>query len=318
MSRNARRSAFAAIALPLLVAGCLGGAALPPDAPDLRLDAVPFHPQERWQCGPAALATVLGASGLEVTPAALVPQVWVPGRRGTLAPELLGTTRRLGRIAYRTEGTIAALIAELEAGRPVLVFQNLGIAAIPRWHYAVVVGVDPAAGELLLRSGTERLGRTPVALFERTWARSDRWAMVALRGDERPAVVDRRRWLGAIAAVEAAGDAALARRAFDAWLVDHADDAVARFGRAATAARLGDLDAAAADYERLLEQGGEDVRVLNNLAEVRARQGCPATARALLDRALARATADERRVVESTRAAIADGAPDDRCPLGSR
>ena len=45
----------------------------------VELTGVPFFPQEAYQCGPAALATVLGWSGTAVTPDALTPQVYVPG-----------------------------------------------------------------------------------------------------------------------------------------------------------------------------------------------------------------------------------------------
>lgn len=305
-----------------LVAGCAAPAALPEDAEAVELASVPFHPQDRWQCGPAALATILGASGIEIAPRALVPEVWIPGRRGTLAPELAAATRRHGRIAWQITPSLEGLIAELEAGRPVLVFQNLGVEALPRWHYAVVVGIDPDRSEVLLRSGRERLRRTSTALFDRTWARSGRWGLVALRGDERPAGFDRGPWLAAVAAAADAGARETARAAWEHWLEDHPDDAGARFGRAAAAADAGDLPAAAAAYEALLADRGDDVRVLNNLAEVRARQGCHAVAADLIERAAVLATPAEAEVVARTAedldARAARGEPPaGRCPLRS-
>ncbi|MEE4300234.1 MAG: PA2778 family cysteine peptidase [Pseudomonadales bacterium] len=309
----------------LLLALCLlpGCAARAPElaaGPSVELTSVPFHPQQRWQCGPAALATVLGASGLPVTAESLVQEVWVPGRRGTLAAELLGATRRHGRIPWRISPSLTALRQELEAGRPVLVFQNLGIGALPRWHYAVVVGLDADRGEVLLRSGTERLRRTPLRLFDRTWARSGRWAMVVLRGEERPANVERGGWFRTLAAVEEAGAVATAHAAWDSWLGDHPSDASARFGRAATAARLGDLATAAEDYAWLLAERGEDVRVLNNLALVRARQGCHARAGDLLARAFAVADTGALSVLQRSRTDLAtraarDDPPARTCPL---
>src|SRR5687767_12923769 len=90
---------------PLQVADALPRAAgmrsQSPPAP-LLLD-VPFHPQTDHDCGPAALATVLGASGVAITPEALIPQVYLPGRKGSLQLELVGASRRAGRIPYRVE-----------------------------------------------------------------------------------------------------------------------------------------------------------------------------------------------------------------------
>ena len=99
-----------------LVTGCVAPAALPKDAEAVRPTSVPFHPQDQWQCGPAALATILGASGIEIAPGALVPEVWIPDRRGTLAPELAAATRRHGRIAWQITPSLEGLIAELAAG----------------------------------------------------------------------------------------------------------------------------------------------------------------------------------------------------------
>ena len=59
----------------LLLTGCAVNPALRlseamPDAGTLVLGDVPFHPQTAFQCGPAALATLLGASGVAVAPEA--------------------------------------------------------------------------------------------------------------------------------------------------------------------------------------------------------------------------------------------------------
>ena len=53
----------------------------PPDLPQrAELKEVPFHAQEEYHCGPAALAMVLNAAGVGATPVALVEQVYLPGR----------------------------------------------------------------------------------------------------------------------------------------------------------------------------------------------------------------------------------------------
>src|SRR5690606_26559132 len=92
----------------VLAAALLCGCSINPDwtlargeapAKPVLLD-VPFHPQTEYQCGPAALATVLGASGVPITPEALVPQVYLPGREGRLQLELVPATPRARLIPY--------------------------------------------------------------------------------------------------------------------------------------------------------------------------------------------------------------------------
>jgi hypothetical protein len=91
--------------LAIALSGCTASPplvdGLPADAPrSIELAATPFFPQEDFQCGPAALATVLVASGIAVTPEALAAEVFIPERRGSLAIELIGAARRHGRLPY--------------------------------------------------------------------------------------------------------------------------------------------------------------------------------------------------------------------------
>ena len=144
------------------------------------LEHPPFHPQTAYQCGPAALATALGAVGRPVSPEALADQVFLPARQGSLQLEMLAGARRQGTVATRIAPRLEALLDEVAAGDAVVVLQNLGLSIAPLWHYAVVVGYDLVSDDLVLRSGTQRELLLPLATFDRTWARSGRWGFAAL------------------------------------------------------------------------------------------------------------------------------------------
>ena len=119
----------------------------------VELGAVPFFPQEDYQCGPAALATTLVESGVKVTPQDLVAQVYVPERQGSLQVEMRAAPRRYGIASYQLAPRLDDLLREVAAGNPVIVLQNNGFGPFPVWHYAVVIGYDYPRGELYLRSG---------------------------------------------------------------------------------------------------------------------------------------------------------------------
>ncbi|MCB1672105.1 MAG: PA2778 family cysteine peptidase [Pseudomonadales bacterium] len=166
------------------------------------VDEVPFFAQDRYQCGPAALATVLVASGLEITPAALVDQVYLPGRQGSLQVEIAAAARQHERVVYQLAPELSVLLTEISAGNPVLVLQNLGLNSLPRWHFAVVKGFDRDSGELLLNSGLIENYRVAMTIFERTWARAGHWGITVTPANRLPATATATEYLSSLVDLE--------------------------------------------------------------------------------------------------------------------
>ena len=144
--------------------------ALPPRA---EVSSVPFFPQEKYYCGPAALAMVLSWSGLPVTQEEIGAQVYTPGREGTLQTDMIAAARRNGRLAVPVT-RLPDLTAELAAGHPVVVFQNLGFGWFPVWHYAVAIGYDAKKDSIILRSGHTRRKLMSARAFDAKWSPSQR------------------------------------------------------------------------------------------------------------------------------------------------
>ncbi len=293
------RALASLVALASLLAGCAGipddVRRLDPAAVAPELTDTPFYPQERYQCGPAALATVLDAGGIDVSLDRLVDQVYVPERQGSFQVELLAATRRAGRIPYRIDGTLSALAAELAAGRPVLVMQNLGVSWYPRWHYAVVVGIDPVDEAVVLRSGTERRRTTPWMTFLRTWQRSDYWGFVALQPGTLPATPEPGRYLRAVTDFETGGGGDAALQAWRIGTQTWPTSALAWFGLAnhqLAARHYADAESA---YRQAIAADPALWAARNNLAYALHHQGRDDEAVAVLRAALAEITDDRAR-----------------------
>jgi len=173
---------------------------------------VPFFAQDALLCGPAALAMVLAWSGLAIGPDELVAEVYTEKRHGSLQLSIVSAARRHGRLAVRISN-VRELAAELAAGNPVLVLQNLGLGWYPVWHYAVAIGYDTGTGEIVLHTDTRPARAVPMPVFERTWARGGDWGLVVTRPDRLPALDDETRLRAAVTGLERAGRAAEAEQA---------------------------------------------------------------------------------------------------------
>lgn len=228
---------------------------------------VPFYPQQAYQCGPAALATALVRSGVTVTPEGLTPQVYLPARQGSLQAELLGATRRNGRIPYILNPRLDDLLRELAAGRPVIVLQNLAFAWYPKWHYAVAIGYDLERDEILLRSGTTERHALALTTFERTWRRGAAWAMVTLVPGELPATVEPLRYLESVVAFERLGDHRASERAYRAAAERWPDNLTAWLGLGNSLYAQRDGAAAAAAFRELIRHHPHAAVGYNNLAQ---------------------------------------------------
>lgn len=241
--------------------------------PRVELTTTPFFAQELFQCGPAALAMSLGASGIQVSPDEIRPEVYIPAREGSLQPEMLATARRHGALALTIAPNLSALLTEVAAGHPVIVLQNLGLSWMPRWHYAVVVGYDLERKEILLRSGLTERQSMALRTFEHTWARSQYWAMLALAPGTLPADLNEKRITAAAVTFERTATPEQANRVYQAAAKQWPDNLMLQLGLGNSAYLLGDLSAAEAAFRAASLRHPENAPALNNLATVLQEQG---------------------------------------------
>ncbi|MEQ9464352.1 MAG: PA2778 family cysteine peptidase [Haliea sp.] len=270
------------LALLTLLTACAGVTTPPPDRAATELVAVPFFPQAEYQCGPAALATVLVHSGVTTTPEALAPEVYLPDRLGSLQLELRASARRAGRIPFTLPVGPEALLAELEAGNPVLVLQNLGLRSLPRWHYAVVIGFEPAQQRIILRSGTERRRLERWSRFMASWERAGFWGLVIPQPGKLPASGSAEHTARELARQEAQLEPAVARAGWERALVRWPGEADILFATANVRRAQGDPHGAAALYRRLLFTAPEHLAGRNNFADLLLSASCPVAAAAVL------------------------------------
>ncbi|MFH7319176.1 PA2778 family cysteine peptidase [Desulfurivibrio sp. D14AmB] len=253
----------------LVLAGCgaLGPGFFADRSPRERvlLLDTPFYAQEDYQCGPAALAMLLAWNDEALSLPALSDQVYSPSLEGSLQPAMVAAARRHGYLVYPLDQP-AALFAELAAGHPVLVLQNLGFSRLPRWHYAVVIGHDLARNRIFLHSGRQQAMEISARLFERTWARGGHWGVVVLPPDRLPATAGETPFLAAAAGLEQAGQWSAALLAYQAALERWPGSFGARVGLGNARYALADYELAQRAFRQALLLQPANGAVLNNLA----------------------------------------------------
>ena len=285
-----RRASGPQLAVPMLLAaallsGCAGYAPMARETlatfdQPVQLAQVAFYPQTEFHCGPAALATVLDHSGVAVDYASLVDQVYLPGRGGTLQVELLAAARSHDRIPWVLPPEPAAVLAEVAAGRPVLVLENQGLRRLPYWHYAVVTGFDPDTGSIVQHSGTEAETARPMRRWLRDWNLAGRWALLTLPPDELPLTPDPDRWFSTVADFEAVAEAQAVLIAWQTAADRWPQEAIPRLGLGNVHYRLGDPQAAITAFEEALTLNPDLAAASFNIGQLQLQgeQYCTATA----------------------------------------
>jgi hypothetical protein len=276
---TARRCAgLLACALAVLAAGC---AQLVPQTVALRtgwpqgvaqtveLTSVPFFPQEDYECGPAALATVLAYAGVPITPEPLVKQVFLPARQGSLQLEMLAAPRTYGRVSLQLAPRYTDVLREVAAGNPVIVLQDVGLMSpfLPEWHYAVVNGFDYPSGTIYLRSGRNPRQEMPFTYFEREWIPGKYWAMVVTPPDRIPATATEDGWVNAVIAMARTGGNNAALKGYEAALKRWPGNLPATIGAANIRNDRGEHARAIAMLGDALAKHPHSAIVANNLAQ---------------------------------------------------
>jgi tetratricopeptide (TPR) repeat protein len=247
---------------------------------------VPFFPQEKYHCGPAALATVLNSAGKKIRPEYLVKSVYTPEKQGSFQIEIIASARMNGRIPYVIDKSMVSLLLEIEHGNPVLVLQNVGLTWIPRWHYAVVIGFDLIKGEIILRSGTESQHIISFDLFERTWRRAKYWAIVVLPPEKLAATAKELPYAKAVNAFEQLQKWQIAERAYQSGIRRWPESKIIRMGLGNSQYALRQTEKAIRSYQTILESDPNYTPALNNLAQVLAENGQPLKARSIVLKAI--------------------------------
>lgn len=249
--------------------------------PVLDLNDTPHFQNQQFNCGAAALATLLTCAGVEINPEYLATQLFVPYKKGTLNHGMACCVRSNNRIPCRVHPQFEAILAELQLGHPVMVLQQ-NRASGSGTQYAVIIGVD-THNNVILRTADNTREVVEYHNFCKSWNATDNWALVVLKTDELPARENRDNYLKAIKEIKEHGDFGLAQKGYLALLHSNPDHRIALIGLANTVFEQQQYDLAAELYTHLLNCEPENIEAVNKLAQCLAHLHCHEQAIELID-----------------------------------
>jgi ABC-type bacteriocin/lantibiotic exporter with double-glycine peptidase domain len=145
--------------------------------------SVPLLPQKEDQdCGAAALSMVLTHWGPAVSREEILAAVASAPDGGLRAGDLRDFARARGFKAYLFHGDVDVLQRELSKGRPVLVGLVKPYITGGLTHYAVVVGIHPAAGTIVTLDPADGWRQNTREGFAVEWESAKRLTLVIFKG----------------------------------------------------------------------------------------------------------------------------------------
>ncbi len=258
---------------------------------------VPFVNQTAGHCGPAALTMALKWAGAKATIDEVSPQVFTPGVKGSYQLDMISAARRNGMMALPLNG-LQELISEIEAGHPVIVFENLALSWLPRWHYAVVFGYDLKNQTVRMHSGPEAFKLWDIRKFERSWKLGDYWGLVVLPPGMLSASASELSHVRATAVLEQIGKIEEAQTSYQSILQRWPQSLAAHVGLANIAFSKNDAKAAENLLLQAVQDHPESASAWFNLSVAQNAQKKKLLARKSAERALSLATVEQKPAFE--------------------
>jgi ABC-type bacteriocin/lantibiotic exporter with double-glycine peptidase domain len=154
---------------------CITAKEIPESSHTRKIENLPFHPQESYQCGPASLAGVLNYWGVAVTPDEVARNIFSASAGGTLTIDMVLYARQKGLSAEQYKGSLDNLRQNIDSGLPIVVLVDLGGVLLQMNHFMVIVGYTEFG--ILANSGKDHEKFIPEDDFLKSWEKTNFWTL---------------------------------------------------------------------------------------------------------------------------------------------
>jgi predicted double-glycine peptidase len=146
------------------------------------IENVPYFAQENFQCGPAALATVVNywylreGSGKQLLIETIIADIYSPSARGVLGMDLGLYAQKLGFDMTGRAGTVDDIKRNVDMGVPVIILVDYGMFAYQQNHFMVAKGYT--SDGIIVNSGRAENQVIPVKDLNKIWKKTGFWSLV--------------------------------------------------------------------------------------------------------------------------------------------
>lgn len=141
---------------------------------------VPFYPQQTYQCGPAAMASVVNYWGRpdspEITPETIADKMFSKAARGSLTLDMYLYAAENDFETRQGATNVLEIKSRVDSGEPVIVLVDNGFWVVRRGHYLVVVGYSDSG--FFVHDGYTKNTFVSFEDFEKRWSRTGHWALI--------------------------------------------------------------------------------------------------------------------------------------------
>ena len=146
--------------------------------------SVPFIPQQRNRCGPAALAMIFNYYHVPIKAEDLAREIYRRNLSGTLNLDLLINARRHGFMAQTQFGDLETVKSYIRREVPVIALVRYRKRFTEQTHFLVIYGFDDENRQLTVHSGRRGEQNINYPAFERSWRPAKNWMLIVERRAE--------------------------------------------------------------------------------------------------------------------------------------
>lgn len=149
-----------------------------PNYPGHYIKDILFIKQDKFACGPAALATVLRYHQIDISQQEISKELYIPKIKGSLNFEMAFFAQRFGLFSESYSGDFPDLKSKISSDIPVIVLvRNLPLV-FEQYHYIVVSGFDDSKKVLIANTGVKENVLIPYKIFFACWRNANNWMLV--------------------------------------------------------------------------------------------------------------------------------------------